>query len=415
LLLRRCFFGVAVEERSAYWQAECLGIKANQKVLIASRRGQVTATVFVINAVQAGQLFISMHYSLANELTFPAFDPYSTAACLQSLRCFCKALVIAVVDVNRIPSILLQTFLTVAEAGQISEAARRLHLSQPTVTGHIRRLEANLETTLFIRSANGVSLTERGARLRERVQDVFVELEQILRELDRTREVNGTLTLAASTTVARYFVPRIFIRFHQYRPAAALHLIVGNTEEVLDHLRQQRVGLGLVEGHQRSPGVHLEQFMPDEIVPVCAPRIPDPKLRRAIEGLKSVRDLEVLPLIWRESGSGTRAVVESVLKDGGVNPRKLDQRFELGSNEAIKSLVIGGLGVGFFSCWDIQPEIGMGLVRQINIPGLRIQRMFSWALPSGELGGLPGEFYQFANSIRSELSAVSVHPLKEPA
>ena len=124
--------------------------------------------------------------------------------------------------------------------------------------------------------------------------------------------------------------------------------------------------------------------------------------------MKSVRDLEALPLIWRESGSGTRAVVESVLKDSGVNPRKLDQRFELGSTEAIKSLVIAGLGVGFFSCWEIQQEIAMGLVRQINIPGLRIQRMFSWALPSGELGGLPGEFYQFADSIRSELSAVSV-------
>src|ERR1700733_106290 len=79
-------------------------------------------------------------------------------------------------DVDRISSILLQTFLTVAEAGQISEAARRLHLSQPTVTGHIRRLEGNLETTLFIRSANGVSLTERGAHVRERVQDVFAEL-----------------------------------------------------------------------------------------------------------------------------------------------------------------------------------------------------------------------------------------------
>ena len=222
---------------------------------------------------------------------------------------------IVVVDVNRIPQILLQTFLTVAEAGQISEAARRLHLSQPTVTGHIRRLEASLETTLFIRSARGVSLTERGAHLRERVQDVFAELEEMLREVDQTREVNGTLTLAASTTVARYFVPRIFIRFHHYHPAAALHLIVGNTEEVLDHLRQQRVGLGLVDGHQRSPGVRLEQFMPDEIVPVCAARIPDPKLRRAVEGLKSVRDLETLPLIWRESGSGTRAVVESALKD----------------------------------------------------------------------------------------------------
>src|SRR6202163_5096348 len=104
-------------------------------------------------------------------------------------------------DVDRIPSILLQTFLTVAEAGQISEGARRLHPSQRAVTGHIRRLEASLETTLFIRSADGVSLTERGAHLRERVQDVFAELEQILRELDQNHEVNGTLTLAASTTV----------------------------------------------------------------------------------------------------------------------------------------------------------------------------------------------------------------------
>lgn len=70
-------------------------------------------------------------------------------------------------------------------------------------------------------------------------------------------------------------MPRIFIRFHRYHPAAALHLIVGNTEQVLDHLRRQQVGLGLVAGHQRSPGVRLEPFMPDEIIPVCAPRIPD--------------------------------------------------------------------------------------------------------------------------------------------
>src|ERR1700726_1266388 len=187
-------------------------------------------------------------------------------------------------DLNRIPPALLQTFLVVAEAGQISEAARRLHLSQPAVTGQIRRLEADLETTLFIRSAQGVSLTPRGGHLRERLQDVFAELEQILRELDQTREVTGIVTLAASTTLARYFVPRIFLRFHQYHPAAALNLIMGNTEQVLDHLREHRVGLGLVEGIQHSPGVRLEEFLPDEIVPVCATRIPDPKLRRAIGG-----------------------------------------------------------------------------------------------------------------------------------
>jgi DNA-binding transcriptional LysR family regulator len=312
------------------------------------------------------------------------------------------------VDLNRVPPILLQTFFVVAEVGQISEAARRLHLSQPAVTGHIRKLEANLETTLFIRSAKGVTLTPRGAQLRERLRHVFAELERILRDLDLNREVTEIVSLAASTTLARYFVPRIFLRFHQYHPAAALNLIMGNTEQVLDHLREHRVGLGLVEGHQHSPGVRLEEFIPDEIVAACAPRISDPKLRRAIEGVNSARDLETLPLIWREPGAGTRRVVEIALKDSGVNLKKLDQRFALGSPEAIKSLVIAGLGVGFFSCWEIQHELAMGLVRILEIPGLRIQRMFSWALPSGELGGVAGEFYQFANSIRKELSATSM-------
>ena len=84
------------------------------------------------------------------------------------------------------------------------------------------------------------------------------------------------------------------------RPAAGIQLIVRNTEEVLGDLREHRVGLGLVEGHQRSPGIRLEQFMPDEIVPVCATRIPDSKLRRAIESVRSVADLEPLPLICAE-------------------------------------------------------------------------------------------------------------------
>jgi assimilatory nitrate reductase catalytic subunit len=57
--------------------AATLGIGTNQKVLISSRRGQVTATVFITNTVQAGRLFMPMRYSVTNALTFPAFDPYS--------------------------------------------------------------------------------------------------------------------------------------------------------------------------------------------------------------------------------------------------------------------------------------------------------------------------------------------------
>ena len=311
-------------------------------------------------------------------------------------------------DLNRLGPGLLHAFLVVAQTGKISEAARQLHLSQPAVTAQIRRLEAELDIPLFIRSVHGVTLTPRGALLRERLQHVFADLEEALSEIDQPGDLTGILKFAASTTSAAHFVPNIFAQFRRYHPAVGLHLTVGNAREVLELVREQHVGLGLLAGHERSPGVHLEQFMPDEIVAVCAPRIRNPKFRSALANLKSPQDLEHLPLIWRERGAGTRAVVEQVLKEHGLNVRKLDQRVEIGSTEAIKSLVIAEIGVAFFSCWEIQNELAAGTLREITIPGLRIQRMFSWALPSGDLSGLPGEFYRFACTIRSELSAVSI-------
>jgi DNA-binding transcriptional LysR family regulator len=114
---------------------------------------------------------------------------------------------------------------------------------------------------------------------------MFSEPEQIVRELDQHWEEIGIVNLAASTTVSRHFVPQIFVRFRRYHPAAGLRLIVGNTESVLKQVREHGVALGLVEGHERSAGVRLEPFIPDELV-------------------------------------------------------------ELGSTEAIKSLVIAGLGIG---------------------------------------------------------------------
>jgi LysR family transcriptional regulator, putative pyruvate carboxylase regulator len=109
-------------------------------------------------------------------------------------------------------------------------------------------------------------------------------------------------------------VPNIFARFRRYHPAVGLHLIVGNARDVLENVREQHVGMGLLADHERSPRVRLEEFIPDEIVAVCAPRIRDSNFRRAIEHLKSARDLEHLPLIWRERGAGTRAMVDRCSK-----------------------------------------------------------------------------------------------------
>jgi DNA-binding transcriptional LysR family regulator len=152
------------------------------------------------------------------------------------------------VDLNRLGPGLLHAFLVVAEVGKISEAARRLHLSQPAVTAQIRRLEAELDVPLFIRSVHGVILTPRGAHLQERLQRVFADLEGALSELDQPGELKGVLKFAASTTSAAHFVPNIFARFRRHHPAVGLQLVVGNAKEVLELVREQRVGLGLLRG-----------------------------------------------------------------------------------------------------------------------------------------------------------------------
>ena len=121
----------------------------------------------------------------------------------------------SLMDLNRLGPGLLHAFLVVAEVGKISEAARRLHLSQPAVTAQIRRLEADLDMPLFIRSVQGVTLTPRGAHLRERLQRVFADLEEALSELDQPGELTGVLKFAASTTSAAHFVPTIFARFRR--------------------------------------------------------------------------------------------------------------------------------------------------------------------------------------------------------
>ena len=111
-------------------------------------------------------------------------------------------------DLNRLGPGLLHAFLVVAQSGKISEAARQLHLSQPAVTAQIRRLEAELDIPLFIRSVHGVTLTPRGALLRERLQHVFADLEEALSEIDQPGDLTGILKFAASTTSAAHFVPK---------------------------------------------------------------------------------------------------------------------------------------------------------------------------------------------------------------
>ena len=302
---------------------------------------------------------------------------------------------------DRIDSRRLETFRAVALCGQVSEASRRLNLSQPAVTAQIRQLEEAAGCALFLRHATGMRLTEEGVRFLDLAQRMHGLLEEAESQLDGTPRATDPLALACSTTLAAHVFPNLFGAFLQEEGHRAVRLDVGNTDQVLGWVREGRVPLGAVEGLRRAPGLHLEPFLEDELFAVRLARPSQgPKVPTGLRPLAEVRvlaDLAFVPILWREPGSGTRVVIERALAKAhpGLGPRPTD--LVLGHTGAIKGAVLAGLGIGFLSRWSIRQELQHGTLEVVHLPGLRIPRTFSWVHGAGALSGPAEAFHRFTN------------------
>jgi len=143
-------------------------------------------------------------------------------------------------------------------------------------------------------------------------------------------------------------------------------------------------------GRLRSPRVHLERYVDDELVAVAA------SSARDLWRISRAEDLAKVPLLLREPGSNTRAVVEEAL--AGVLGTRAVRRSELlfGSNQSMKMAAVAGLGVALVSRWSVQLEIAAGTLRVLPLRDLRIVRAFSWATASRQLLGAAGRFQGWA-------------------
>jgi len=281
----------------------------------------------------------------------------------------------------------------VATTGQVSAASRLLHLSQPAVTAQVRQLERECGQPLLVRTARGVRLNDAGRALLEYAQRIHQLLDEAALAVSVEEEPGGELVLAASTTVASYVVPELLASFLRSHRGVQVRVEVGNTTQVLAWVGEGRAPLGLVEGHARAALIRLERYLEDELVPVVSSRAPAELLR-----VRSVEALRAVPLLWREPGSGTRAVMERALRKAGVRRGLQAGDLQLGDNEAIKGAVRLGLGVGFLSRWSIQDELALGRLRVLPVPGLSVERAFSWVLPVDAPSGLAGRFLRHARA-----------------
>jgi molybdate transport repressor ModE-like protein len=269
-------------------------------------------------------------------------------------------------DFNLYP---LHVFRLVAQKGSVTGAAQQLYISQPAVSAHLRALEQRLGEPLFERTPRGVLLTPAGQIVLDQANKLFALYEELPFAVSAVRgRVQGEVTVAASSTPGAYCVPALLKRFQELYPEARPRMIVGDSAEVLEWLREYRVPLGVVGEMSMTESLHCVEVGADELRLVVAAKDPLVHIRQ----LKK-EHLKTRALFIREQGSSTRAGAETLL---GELLKEFGRVIELSSTEAIKQAVIAGLGVAVLSSWATQLEEQTGLLHPVRDARLSQPRRF---------------------------------------
>ncbi|OFZ68672.1 MAG: LysR family transcriptional regulator [Betaproteobacteria bacterium RBG_16_58_11] len=250
----------------------------------------------------------------------------------------------------------LQVFYTVAKQLSFTKAAELLYMTQPAVTFQVKQLEEHFNTRLFERSHSKITLTPAGEvalEYAERILSLSSEMDTRLGEL--TGQISGTLLVGASTTIAEYMLPRLLGDFKAQYPNVHARLMVANSESIEAKIADHTLDVGLIEAPSHHPQLMSHVCCEDELVAICSPKY-------QVAQYTSITPVQLaeLPYVSRESGSGTREVMDDYFRKNGVQPEDLHIVMELGSREAIKGAVEAGLGIAIVSRATIQKEIKLG-------------------------------------------------------
>ncbi len=264
----------------------------------------------------------------------------------------------------------LNVFLAAAETLNFTQAARQLHMTQPSVSQHIQGLERHFDMSLFIRNGRNLELTDAGMALlplaREAVT-LSIRIDETMESLKGT--IYGHLIVGCSTTPGKYILPHLLARFHRKYPQVRVTCQVSPQADALRSVAEGEAHFALFSlDHDGYPDIEAVSFICDPIVLIAPLDHPWAK-RNEIEP----NELMEGDFIMRETASGTFNAVREALAQYDVSTADLRILITLGNAEAIALAVQEGIGVGFISQMVVD-RLCQGKVAQVRVRGIDICR-----------------------------------------
>ncbi len=270
----------------------------------------------------------------------------------------------------------LRVFEAVARHNSFTRAAEELFLTQPTVSMQVKQLTKIVGMPLFDQVGKRIYLTQAGEELVKTCREVFDKLdkfEMILSDLKGLKQ--GRLRLAVITT-AKYFVPRLLGPFCQQYPGIDISLQVTNHEYILGRLSENLDDLYVMSQLPENLDVTYQAVLENPLIILAPANHP-----LANEKNIPLERIAAEPFIMREPGSGTRKAVQDLFDEHKIS---LKVRLDLGSNEAIKQAIAGGLGISALSRHTLALEGTNGQLTILDVEKFPIERHWYAVYPNGK-------------------------------
>lgn len=261
----------------------------------------------------------------------------------------------------------LEVFVAIAEAGNVSHAAKRMCLSQSACSMALATLENQLEGAIFDRRGKQLFLNERGRVLLPKASSVISqisELKDMMME-DKEDNLSGQLMIGASKTIGNYILPKLISEFTCTYKNIQINLKIANTNAILAKLMSFSIDIALIEANCFSDKVYAYPWKKDELVIIAAPKNPLSRKKKL-----TLADIASARWLLRKQSSSIRKKLEENM--GG----KIRPFLELDDTDALKQATQAGLGISCLSRFIVEESLRNNTLVELKSPCLTLNREF---------------------------------------
>ena len=242
----------------------------------------------------------------------------------------------------------VEAFVNIVKYRSFSRAARKLFLSQPTISAHIKSLETELGVQLLVRTTKDVLLSDAGTVFYEYALELL-HLHDVaaMTMKNYSKNISGDLTIAASAISAQYILPDMMAETRNTHPGIRYKIRQMNSLSVMKTIEDFEAELGIagLSCPAAKTRLSFEPFMEDRLVLIT----PNTTPFRQMDGVCPTSRLLHYPFILRESGSSLRSASEAFFNSLGMESTDLKDITEMDSTESIRQAVRNRLGLSFIS------------------------------------------------------------------